>query len=45
MPETIKYLEDQLGVTVTTATDPSVPVDVIVTLGKDAPTLKAPVVG
>jgi len=34
-----------LGLTVTTATDPTVTVDMIVTLGKDAPKLEAPVVG
>ena len=45
MPETIAYLEDVLGVKVTTATDPTVLVDMIVTLGKNAPTLRAPVVG
>jgi polyisoprenyl-teichoic acid--peptidoglycan teichoic acid transferase len=45
MPHTIAYLEDILGVKVTTATDPKVTVDMIVTLGKSAPTLKAPVVG
>jgi hypothetical protein len=45
MPQTIAYLEDVLGVKVTTATDPKVTVDMIVTLGKSAPTLQAPVVG
>ena len=45
MPETIAYLEEVLGLTVTTATDPLVTVDMIVTLGKDAPKLEAPVVG
>jgi hypothetical protein len=45
MPDTIAYLEDVLGVTVTTAIDPKVTVDMIVTLGKDAPKLEAPVVG
>jgi len=45
MPETIKYLEDQFGVTVSTAADPNVTVDMIVTLGKNAPTLQAPAVG
>ncbi|HEY5433982.1 MAG TPA: LCP family protein [Candidatus Limnocylindrales bacterium] len=45
MPQTIKYLEDTLGVQATTATDPTVTVDMIVTLGKNAPDLQAPVVG
>ncbi len=45
MPETIAYLEEVLGLTVTTATDPAVTVDMIITLGKDAPSLKAPVIG
>lgn len=45
MPETIAYLEDVLGVKVTTATDPKITVDVVVILGKNAPTLEAPVVG
>ena len=45
MPDTIAYLEDVLKVTVTTATDPTVAVDMIVTLGKNAPNLEAPAVG
>ena len=45
MPETIAYLEKVLGLTVTTATDPKVTADIVVTLGKDAPKLEAPVVG
>ena len=45
MPDTIAYLEDVLGVKVTLATDPKVTVDMIVTLGKNAPKLEAPVVG
>jgi LCP family protein required for cell wall assembly len=45
MAETVKYLEDTLGVTATTATDPTVTVDIIVTLGKNAPNLQAPAVG
>ncbi len=39
MPATIKYLEDLYKVKVTAATDPTVPVDIVVTLGSDAPTL------
>ena len=45
MPATIAYLEDVLRVKVTTATDSKVTVDMIVTLGKDAPKLEAPAVG
>ncbi len=45
MPETIAYLEEVLGLTVTMATDPAVTVDMIITLGKDAPALQAPVIG
>ena len=39
MPETIKFLEDLFKVQVTTATDPSVTVDMVITLGRDAPNL------
>jgi len=39
MPATVKYLENLYNVTVTTAIDPTVPVDLVVTLGTDAPTL------
>ena len=45
MPETIKYLQGVYGVTVTTVTDPTVTVDMIVTLGKDAPSLSIDAVG
>lgn len=45
MTETVKYLEEVLGVTVTTAADPSVTVDMIVTLGRNAPNLKVEAVG
>jgi len=44
MPQTVKYLEDLYKVTVTTATDPSEPVDMVITLGKDAPDLSVPVI-
>ena len=44
-PETIAYLEKLYGTTVETATDPSVTVDVIVTLGRDAPDLEVEPVG
>jgi LCP family protein required for cell wall assembly len=40
MTATIKYLEELYKVKVTTATDPTIPVDLVVTLGSDAPTLK-----
>jgi hypothetical protein len=39
LPKTIAYLEGLFGVKVTTATDPTVIVDVVVTAGKNAPTL------
>ncbi len=45
MPETIKYLEQLYGTTVTTATDPSVTVDIIVTLGQNAPDRTVDAVG
>jgi LCP family protein required for cell wall assembly len=45
MPETIKYLEKLYGTTVTTETDPAVNVDVIVTLGRDAPDNQVEAVG
>jgi LCP family protein required for cell wall assembly len=44
-PETIKYLEKLYGVKATTATDPTVTVDLIVTLGKDAPSLTVNALG
>jgi LCP family protein required for cell wall assembly len=37
MPETIKFLQTLYGATVTTAVDPTVTVDMIVTLGQNAP--------
>ena len=45
MPETIKYLENLFKTTVTTATDPTVTVDMIVTLGQNAPDLEVDPVG
>ena len=45
IPETIKYLEDLFNVKVTTATDPKVTVDMIVTLGRNAPNLQIDPVG
>ena len=45
MPETIAYLEDLFNTTVTTAVDPKVTVDMIVTLGRNAPDLEVDPVG
>jgi polyisoprenyl-teichoic acid--peptidoglycan teichoic acid transferase len=45
MPETIKYLQQTYKVTVTTAVDPTVTVDMVITLGKDAPDLTIDAVG
>ena len=42
VPETIAYLEKTFGVTVTTATDPAIRTDIIVTVGKTTPNLEAP---
>lgn len=38
VPASVAYLETLFGVKSTVATDPSVPADIVVTLGKDAPT-------
>ena len=40
MPETIKLLEDQFGVTAVTADDPSQTADIVVIVGKSSPNLK-----
>ena len=45
LTDTIKYLENLFNVKVTTATDPKVPVDMIITLGRDAPNLSIDPVG
>ncbi len=45
MPETIKFLEDLYGATATTATDPAVTTDVIVTIGSSAPDKSVDAVG
>ena len=45
LPETIKYLERRFDTTVTTATDPDRTVDIVITLGKDAPNLDVDAVG
>ncbi|MFL5645957.1 MAG: LCP family protein [Chloroflexota bacterium] len=42
LTSTIAYLEQTFGVTATTATDPAVRTDIIVTVGKKTPTLEAP---
>ncbi len=39
MPATVKYLEDLYKVKVTTAVDPTATVDMVITLGRDAPSL------
>jgi LCP family protein required for cell wall assembly len=45
LPETIKYLERRFSTTVETETDPSRSVDIVITLGKDAPNLSVDAVG
>lgn len=45
MPRTIAYLEDLLDLKVTMLTDPKVTVNMIITLGRDAPALEVPAVG
>ena len=45
LPETIKYLERRFDTTVTTETDPQRGVDIVITLGKDAPNLDIEAVG
>ncbi|MEI7743278.1 MAG: LCP family protein [Chloroflexota bacterium] len=45
LAETIKYLQNLYHVTVTTAIDPAMPVDIVVTLGRDAPDLSVDAVG
>jgi hypothetical protein len=45
LADTIKYLERRFKTTVKTATDPKVTVDIVVTLGKDAPDLDIDAVG
>jgi len=42
LEDTIAYLEKTFGVTVTTATDPAVRADVVITIGQDTPDLEAP---
>jgi LCP family protein required for cell wall assembly len=45
LAKTIAYLERRFKTTVTTATDPKVTVDIVVTLGRDAPDLDVDAVG
>jgi LCP family protein required for cell wall assembly len=45
LADTIAYLQKRFKTTVTTATDPKVTVDIVVTLGRDAPDLDIDAVG
>jgi LCP family protein required for cell wall assembly len=45
MPETIKFLEKTYKTTVVPVTDPTVTVDLIITLGRDAPDKKVDAIG
>lgn len=45
LTETMKYLEKRFGTTVTTATDPKMLADIVITLGRDAPILEIDAVG
>ena len=42
MAETIAYLEKRFKTTVTTATDPTVRADIVITIGQDTPNLEPP---
>jgi LCP family protein required for cell wall assembly len=42
LPETITYLEKLFGVTVKTASDPTVRTDVVIVIGRDTPDLEPP---
>jgi LCP family protein required for cell wall assembly len=42
LPETIAYLEKLFGVTVKTASDPTVRTDVVIVIGRDTPDLEPP---
>jgi LCP family protein required for cell wall assembly len=42
LPETIAYLEKLFGVTVKTASDPTVRADVVIVIGRDTPDLEPP---
>ena len=42
LADTIAYLQKRFGVTVSTATDPSVRVDIVITIGNDTPDLQPP---
>jgi len=41
-PDTVAYLEQTFGVTVTEANDPAIRTDFVVTIGKNTPNLEAP---
>ena len=45
LAKTIAFLEKAYGAQATSVTDPTVPADIVVTLGQHAPDLKAPAVG
>ncbi|MDH5244622.1 MAG: LytR C-terminal domain-containing protein, partial [Chloroflexota bacterium] len=42
LPDTIAYLEQRFKVTVTTAVDPAIRADVVITIGKATPNLSPP---
>ncbi len=42
LTDTIAYLEARFKVIVTTATDPAMPVDIVITIGRDTPDLEPP---
>ena len=42
MPDTITYLQQTFGVTVITKTDPAMPADIVITVGRNTPGLTAP---
>jgi LCP family protein required for cell wall assembly len=42
-PDTVDYLQTQFGVTVTEQTDPAIRTDFIITVGRQTPTLVAPI--
>ncbi len=42
LTETIAYLEERFKVTVTTATDPTIRADIVITIGRETPNLQPP---
>jgi hypothetical protein len=42
MAATIAYLEERFKVTATTATDPTVRADIVITIGRETPNLQPP---